>query len=354
VLTLYRRHSGDCLNAGQPYLKKDGKPGCPMWVRGVLNNKPVKESLKTRSWERAQQIIDSWESQGKPPEIAVDEAFAKFIADCESRNLNPSTLRKYCDLTKNLQRHFDSRGVTCLSAISPDTLRDFRIARKLSPRTAAKELERVRCFFRHCVENDWIAKNPAKHIKAPLIKPKPTLPFSEKEVASIVANTDTRSATFFRTLLHSGLRIIDAAMLRPERIENGKLFLYQQKTGVPVKVPLPPDLLKELEALPLTGGYYFVVESDHAISVAEYYRQKLKKAAKKAGVLNAHPHRFRDTFSVRLLEAGVPIEEVSVLLGHTEIKTTLMHYAPWVKSRQDRLESLVAQTWAMPKLVRVK
>jgi site-specific recombinase XerD len=58
-------------------------------------------------------------------------------------------------------------------------------------------------------------------------------------------------------------------------------------------------------------------------------------------------HRLRDTFAVELLGNGVPMEEVSKLLGHTSIKTTEKHYAKWVKGRQDRLDSLVTATWAM-------
>jgi integrase/recombinase XerD len=56
-------------------------------------------------------------------------------------------------------------------------------------------------------------------------------------------------------------------------------------------------------------------------------------------------HRLRDTFAVDLLEKGVPLEEVSKLLGHESIKTTEKHYSKWVKGRQDRLDSLVIGAW---------
>ena len=45
-------------------------------------------------------------------------------------------------------------------------------------------------------------------------------------------------------------------------------------------------------------------------------------------------HRLRDTFAVDLLEHGVPLEEVSKLLGHESIKTTEKSYAKWVRARQ--------------------
>ena len=50
-----------------------------------------------------------------------------------------------------------------------------------------------------------------------------------------------------------------------------------------------------------------------------------------------------------LLQNGVPLEEVSKLLGHETIKTTEKSYAKWMKARQDRLDSLVTGTWATKK-----
>jgi integrase len=47
----------------------------------------------------------------------------------------------------------------------------------------------------------------------------------------------------------SGLRIRDAATLERRRIKDGKLFLYTQKTGTPVYVPLPPAVLDALNQL---------------------------------------------------------------------------------------------------------
>ncbi len=67
-----------------------------------------------------------------------------------------------------------------------------------------------------------------------------------------------------------------------------------------------------------------------------------------AGVRSGHmvSHRLRDTFAVDLLQKGVPLEEVSKLLGHESIKTTEKHYAKWVSGRQDHLDSFLMGTWA--------
>jgi integrase len=69
---------------------------------------------------------------------------------------------------------------------------------------------------------------------------------------------------------------------------------------------------------------------------------------------NAVSHRFRDTFAVELLLAGVPIERVSVLLGHQSVRVTERHYNPWVRSRREQLEADVARAWQQDPLLTEK
>ena len=75
------------------------------------------------------------------------------------------------------------------------------------------------------------------------------------------------------------------------------------------------------------------------------YQRAFKKLYKIAEVENGHAHRWRDTFAVELLLAGVPLEQVSILLGHASIKVTEKHYSPWVKARQEQLEAAVRSTF---------
>jgi integrase len=56
-------------------------------------------------------------------------------------------------------------------------------------------------------------------------------------------------------------------------------------------------------------------------------------------------HRFRNTFAVELLRAGIPLERLSVLLGHQSVRITEKHYSPWVRSRQDQLEQDLRRVW---------
>ena len=82
------------------------------------------------------------------------------------------------------------------------------------------------------------------------------------------------------------------------------------------------------------------------------WQNRLRRLFQLAEIPNGHPHRFRDTFAVELLLAGVSIEQVSVLLGHQSIRVTERHYAPWVRSRQEKLEADVALAWRNDPIVK--
>ena len=124
-------------------------------------------------------------------------------------------------------------------------------------------------------------------------------------------------------LRYSGLRIGDAVRLARDRIVGGRLFLYTQKTGVPVWCPLPDFVVDALTSFePMNNIYYFWSGTSSKDGVARTYMGRLNKIFKLAGIAGGHAHRFRDTFATELLLAGVPLQRVSVLLGHSSIKVT--------------------------------
>jgi integrase len=67
-------------------------------------------------------------------------------------------------------------------------------------------------------------------------------------------------------------------------------------------------------------------------SVADWQRaiRRLFEIADVTG----HPHMFRHTFATDLLSRGIPIEDVSILLGHKSVRITEAYYSHWVKARR--------------------
>lgn len=361
MLTLYRRHTRSCGQKDRYYRRCK----CPMWVEGTTNaGDYIRRSLKLNSWERAEEKKRELEGGAaseaglkeqpvSPQRITVREATEKFCKECEARSLGDATMRKYRTLAKQILEFGSSRFVY-LNEFTTESAREFRASWKDASRAAGKKLERLRAFFRFAIENGWIEESPAKHLKPPIVKDTPTLPFTREEMARILEHAgDNR--LFILTMRYTGMRISDTAMLQATALNGNKVFLYTHKTSVPVYVPIPDYVANQLAAIRPVGGYLFLRgESTRLETCTDLWRRQLARVFKKAKIPGGHPHRFRDTFAVELLLAGVPIEHVSVLLGHASVKITEKHYAPWVRTRQEKLEEEVQKSWGetRPKLVK--
>jgi integrase/recombinase XerD len=123
-------------------------------------------------------------------------------------------------------------------------------------------------------------------------------------------------------------------------------FFYTQKTGTPVHVPLPSATVAALKRLEADGDYFFSSGRAKPQTARANWSRYLDTVFATAKVVGAHSHRFRDTFAVSLLEAGVSIENVSVLLGHSSVRVTERHYKPWVQTLQKKLEEEVRKAWS--------
>jgi integrase len=103
---------------------------------------------------------------------------------------------------------------------------------------------------------------------------------------------------------------------------------------------------KSKRMLPMgTDVHFFWNGRDRLDAIIGSWRKRLARLFELAEVPKGYAHRFRDTFAVELLLAGVPIERVSVLLGHQSVRITERHYSPWVRARQEQLEQDLKRAW---------
>jgi integrase/recombinase XerD len=170
--------------------------------------------------------------------------------------------------------------------------------------------------------------------------------FIEKSAANGIENA-RRIRALVLLLRYTGMRICDVVSLSTDRVSNNRLFLYAQKTGVPVQTILPDFVDKCLNATPLkTEKYFFWSGTGKLDSAVRSWQARLKKLFRLAGVPNGHAHMLRDKFGVELLLAGVPIKRVSILLGHRSVRITEKNYNPWVVARQAQLEADIERALA--------
>lgn len=372
MLTLYRRHKATCPQFPEG-RNSHNRCKCVIWADGILANKEERRSMKTRDWTKAQKSVREWEAQEKIVEetaaVTLADAWTALLADLKTR-VSYETIRKYKTLESQMTAWGNGRGLTLLSQFDLDTLSQFRQTWKDSQRTASKKVERLRALFSFAVDRKWIEENPAKAIKLPKVSICPTMPLTHEDMVKILAACDGlqvssmpsarlgahRLKSLILLMRYTGMRVSDAVTFSTDRLDGKRLFLYTQKTGVPVYTVLPDSVLKVLEATPrVTDTNYFWSGNGKRQTAVCDWQGKIKNAFDLAGISkgmgNAVSHRFRDTFAVELLLAGVPIERVSVLLGHQSVRVTEKHYNPWVRSRQEQLEADVRNAWKSDPLI---
>src|SRR5258708_7306534 len=363
MLTAYRRHLKNCRRRDEGRSYRNCR--CPIWVDGILGGAEIRESLKVRDWQRAQEIIREWEIENRRTSQltrkSMQEAWKEFLADIEARKLNDSTARKYKVLNRQMEEFAQRRGLRVLADFDLSKVSQFRGEWKDGSRSSAKKLERLRAFFRFAQKRKWVPENPADDLKAPKITLCPTLPFSREEMLRILAAIEkykdefaergAENARRMRALVllirYAGMRMGDTVSMGSERIEGNRLFLYTQKTGVPVNTVLPDFVLKALDEMPKTTDTLFFWDGTSKLeTIVGSWRKRMVRLFEIAKVEDGHPHRFGDTFAVELLLSGMPIERVSILLGHSSVRITEKHYSPWVRERQDQLEADLSRAWS--------
>ena len=137
-------------------------------------------------------------------------------------------------------------------------------------------------------------------------------------------------------LLGAGLRREELAALtfdamKQQPTKGGKLRTVLQVTGKGAKdrvIPIKPLLAQRLKEWQQIAGPGFVARSlgmgkklGGSMSAVAIFHLVNKYGAK-IGAPGLAPHDLRRTFAQLGYEAGVPITQISVLLGHSSVKTT--------------------------------
>lgn len=358
MLNLYRRHTDKCphRSKGQEYTKCS----CPIWCYGQADDgETMRESLKTRDWQRAIRRAAALESPEARRAKAIIEAITAFEQHILS--LEPSTQRKYKNVLRQFSAHCERAGLADMGEIAIEDLDAYRAGRKIARITAQKELETLRQFFGYCRDRDWVKDNLAKRIKsAKNIKPADVVPYTADELARILGACDfigrgpyerLRARAMILLLHNTALRVSDVATLERDRVHECRILVRTLKTGQPVYLEIWPETQKALDALPVPRGaagesrYFFwngVTSKRAVIGIAE---RTLAAIFKKSKVSNAHAHRFRHTLATHLLGLGASLEDVADILGNTP-EIVRKHYGKWSAARQARIDDLMEKVHA--------
>jgi integrase len=151
-------------------------------------------------------------------------------------------------------------------------------------------------------------------------------------------------------------------------LERKEIERVTQKRRKRVIVPLSTELQFALEAeferaRPDPTDRVLVNPATNKPLTRPRLYQRMLALGKRSGVPNAHPHRFRDTLAVDMLEKGASPYDVAKVLGDT-IETVEKHYTPFTKELRERvrrimengegLEKSLDMIWSQPRIARQK
>ncbi len=136
---------------------------------------------------------------------------------------------------------------------------------------------------------------------------------------------------FCKMLRGTGLRLAEVLRLTPAHVQrDGPRVLLLIKRGkkrgktmwerMPVNPELGADLLNFIAGRGVKPG-----EKVFPFGPLAFQRAFSKAGAEALG-RRVHPHQLRHLYGTDLIDGGVPIEVVSKMLGHSDVRTTLKWY----------------------------
>lgn len=302
----------------------------------------------------------------------MSKTLTEFKLFLQETDRSPNTVSGYLEDLKDFADWFENANGEALTpmAITPSDIRAYRQHllndRKLKPNTINRRLASLAAFARWARVTGQIESDPTTRIQS--VEQVPPGPrwldrkqrfalqrVIEQEQQMADAQPDQRrslwrgrDAVLITVLLHTGLRVGEAAGLDVDAVElkprSGKVTVQGKGTKIRA-VPLNAEARAALErwqarrpecdtsALFVSQMLQRMTTRTIERVVAEYGRQ-----AKLEGLT---PHVLRHTFAKTLIDRGVPIDQVATLLGHASLNTTRIYTLPSEQDLQKAVEVLM-------------
>jgi site-specific recombinase XerD len=210
--------------------------------------------------------------------------------------------------------------------------------------TSIKFLQNFKKIILLCMRNGWLQKDPFANINLSLKEV--DRPYLNKEELTRLEEFSTpidrlnRVRDFFVFSCYTGLAYADVKKLKRSEIERSEdrwwIRTKRQKTGGMTNVPL---LQKPVQILLKYSDFEFLQDDDPVLPMLSNQKMNayLKELADLCGITKPLSfHTARHTFATTVtMMNGVPMESVSKMLGHKNLKST-QHYARIVDQKVGR------------------
>ncbi|MFH1771437.1 MAG: tyrosine-type recombinase/integrase [Candidatus Omnitrophota bacterium] len=254
-------------------------------------------------------------------------------------NHSPSTQKRYRAIISHFKGFLRQYPyITKISHIIPKTIEDYKALRKkagVKNRTINIEREVINSMFNLAVQWGYAKDNPVRGVK-PLKEEKDVKPrfLNDEEIKALLENCGDKLYPIFYTFLHTGMRKSELEYLEWNDIDFARRKIkirfkhdWHPKTSereIPINNGLC-DTLKQHKERAKQGTYVFHDGKGQRIE-PNRLRKKLMSLTKRCGFPDVTKlHTFRHTFASHLVMKGVDLPTVKKLLGHSDIKTTMIY-----------------------------
>lgn len=275
----------------------------------------------------------------------------KFFTAKIVKGLSDRTLKYYRDTIDQ----FRARVQKDLSKVTSDDIRLYLAIRRkkdeVSDTTAGNELRNLRSFYNWLYTEELIKTNPiAKVEKIKQAKTKKEA-FSERDIELIRGRCkNARETAIIEILLSTGCRVSELTHMKREDIKGNAVLVHGKgnkdrivylNAKAQIALERYMDERSDNSAYIFPKGISIITSSLTRKEKGYWYRHPeliknepqdaasiegtVRKIGINAGVKNTHPHRFRRTCATFALRRGMPIIQVSKMLGHESVATTQIY-----------------------------
>ncbi len=251
----------------------------------------------------------------------------RYIELMELRGYSEYSIKNYVQAVSALAR-FHKKSPLLMSS---DDIREFLLylkrEKRIAPRTFNIYYYGMRLFYK-LVKPESAITIPFKRMKVP--DSIPVVPSIEEIEMLLKAAPNIRDRALITVLYSSGIRLNECVKLKINDIDS-KRMVIRVENG---KGKKDRFTLLSSRALALLRKYFKQYRPEYVLfqgragkplhkrSVGRIVTDARKKAAIKK---NITPHTLRHAFATHLLEKGVSLQIIQKLLGHSDIKTTLIY-----------------------------